>query len=140
MTPTTPSAAVEAMARAICQEFYGTAWEATSPYRQGLCMGMASKALTALTTLHPGVADVLSGEAVIVPRECACPVDGSHIRTPQELQMFCAALSGITGNPEFFGSIMQQSPRAAVQFAAEVVYATQSASPYAPPAPAGEPA
>lgn len=37
--------------------------------------------------------------------------------------IFSAALTGIIANPAFFGSIYQQSPQAAVEFANEVVRA-----------------
>ena len=36
---------VEEVARAICQEFYGTAWENTSEYRRGICAGIAQAAI-----------------------------------------------------------------------------------------------
>lgn len=55
-------------------------------------------------------------------------IDGSHIRTPEDLRIFCAALTGICANPAFFGPIMQQEPRAAVGFAAAVVRVTQGGS------------
>jgi hypothetical protein len=35
--------------------------------------------------------------------------------------VFTAALTGILANPNFFGSLFQQSPRAAVEFADQVV-------------------
>jgi len=35
--------------------------------------------------------------------------------------VFCAALTGICANPQFFGPTFQQSPQAAVEFATEVV-------------------
>jgi hypothetical protein len=36
-------------------------------------------------------------------------------------QLFCAAIAGIIANPNFFSSIFPQGPRAAVEFADEVV-------------------
>jgi hypothetical protein len=38
---------IEAMARAICEQFYGTSWELTSHFRQQICIGLADKALDA---------------------------------------------------------------------------------------------
>lgn len=40
---------------------------------------------------------------------------------PGRASVFCAALTGITANPAFFGALMQQSPSAAVEFAAQCV-------------------
>lgn len=39
--------------------------------------------------------------------------------------VFLAALQGITANPHFFGSLYQQDPRAAVEFAVQCVQAMQ---------------
>lgn len=47
--------------------------------------------------------------------------------------IFNAALSGICANPNFFGSIMQQQPEAAVWFANEVVLAAIYGDKYVPP-------
>lgn len=47
--------------------------------------------------------------------------------------IFNAALSGICANPNFFGSIMQQQPEAAVDFANEVVLAAIYGDKYVPP-------
>ena len=47
--------------------------------------------------------------------------------------IFNAALTGICANPNFFGPIMQQSPRAAVEFANEVVLAAIYGDKYIPP-------
>lgn len=47
--------------------------------------------------------------------------------------IFNAALSGICANPNFFGSIMQQQPEAAVDFANEVVLAAIYGEKYVPP-------
>lgn len=44
------------------------------------------------------------------------------------VRIFCAALSGITANPAFFGPIFQQSPEAAVEFANQCVIAQLRAS------------
>lgn len=46
--------------------------------------------------------------------------------------IFNSALSGICANPNFFGSIMQQSPEAAVDFANEVVLAAIHGDRYVP--------
>jgi hypothetical protein len=40
--------------------------------------------------------------------------------------IFNAALSGICANPNFFGPHLQQSPRAAVEFALDVVRAADA--------------
>lgn len=47
--------------------------------------------------------------------------------------IFNAALTGICANPNFFGSIMQQQPEAAVDFANEVVLAAIHGDAYVPP-------
>ncbi len=39
------------------------------------------------------------------------------------LKIYCAALQGITSNPEFFGPLMQQSPELASEFARRCVRA-----------------
>ncbi len=54
---------IEAMARAI--EAASGSWFEAAPDAVDDC---AERALTALCTLHPGVAALLSGEAVAVPR------------------------------------------------------------------------
>lgn len=62
MTPT-HLAAVEAMARAIEKSLMPSSDEYAH------WVGQATAALTALTTLHPGIGAVLRGEAVVVPRK-----------------------------------------------------------------------
>jgi hypothetical protein len=54
---------VEAVARAICLAFYSTEWEQTSEFRQGICMGLARAALTALRDngVTKGMADAGRG-------------------------------------------------------------------------------
>jgi hypothetical protein len=43
--------------------------------------------------------------------------------------IFTAAVQGICANPHFFGPLLQQSPRAAVEFAREVVAAAIALTP-----------
>ena len=48
-------------------------------------------------------------------------------------EIFNAALTGICANPNFFGSIMQGQPEAAVDFANEVTLAAIYGDRYVPP-------
>lgn len=59
---------VEEVARAICQEFYGTAWENTSEYRRGICAGIAQAAIRVCASRFAEIAKVgwLSSKRTVI--------------------------------------------------------------------------
>lgn len=50
---------LEEVARAIGQEFYGTAWDKTSLFRQVICLKLANTAIEAMRTMTPEMRAVL---------------------------------------------------------------------------------
>jgi hypothetical protein len=112
---------VEAMARAMCEALYPSAWPSVPASQRAPWDAQAQAALTALCALHPGISAVLDGSAVVVPREATVVMQNAAVEAAE------------------MGGGMSWSNRSPQSVARVAYRAMLASSPYAtPPSPAAD--